>query len=255
MSGTIEIELARECLYRLLAVAVSDPHDPAWPDRLPDDIDNLAGAAAALIREEASVALGPLARGELAPDALQVDSLVAAIRGPAEEVRREHSRVFGFTPPRECPPFETDFHANAEPFFHSQQMADVAGFYRAFGLNPPPGRPDHIVLELEFMAFLQMKKRLLRDDTESPNIADALEVCAKAEIDFFRDHLTWWLPAFATGLQKRAGHGYYADLGRALAAFVAAERRLLGVSVPRISLGTVAVERPEEAMECAACSA
>ena len=70
---------------------------------------------------------------------------------------------FGLVLTRECPPYETEYHPSSEPFFRSQEMADVAGFYRAFGLETAQAareRPDYLGLELEFMAFLLLKKRL-----------------------------------------------------------------------------------------------
>jgi TorA maturation chaperone TorD len=115
-----------------------------------------------------------------------------------------------------------------------------------------PARPDHIALELEFMAILVMKKRVAEARGTAEGI-EAAAVCETAAVDFFRDHLAWWVPAFAAGLQKRAGSGFYAALATVLGAFIPAERHRMGVAGSRISLGPPIVERPEEPMECAAC--
>jgi TorA maturation chaperone TorD len=182
-----------------------------------------------------------------------LDELFSLLQQSVDDLREECQRVFGLTPARECPPFETDYYENTEPFFRSQQMADVAGFYRAFGLNPASEsrrQPDHIALEMEFMAFLLMKARLLARDESG---WEALTVCHQAESDFFREHLAWWVPAFASGLQKRAGHGFYAALGRVLEAFVGAESRRTGAKQARVSLPTLTTEPAEDTSECAAC--
>ena len=124
-------------------------------------------------------------------------------------LRAEYDRVFGLVVPKECPPYETEYHPTQETFVRSQQMADIAGFYRAFGIEPAqssPERPDHLALELEFMAFLLTKKRLALAAVElDPEAAEQVSICDRAQRDFFRDHLAWWVPSFAAGLRRKAG--------------------------------------------------
>jgi TorA maturation chaperone TorD len=252
------IDLARECLYRFLAAALTDPHADGWALLRDDDSQRVAAHAADLLREEALAEPAALGFGELAPDALDLAPLLAALGRPREELAAEYDRVFGLVPSRECQPYETEYHATTEPFFRAQQLADVAGFYRAFGLLPSrgsPERPDHLTLELEFMAFLLLKKRLATVAAGADNGADdRARVCADAETTFFRDHLAWWVPSFATALRRRAGGGFYAALGQVLAALMPAERLRSGVAAPRLPLRAAAVEAPEEQAGCAACS-
>src|SRR5262245_45700315 len=155
------IDLARECLYRFLAAALSDPCGERWRLLLDFENQELAREAADLLRSEARPV--PLGCGELPPEALDLRPLLLETARPLEWLRAEHDRVFGLVPARECPPYETEYHPSSETFFRSQQLADVAGFYRAFALDTSraePERPDHVALELEFMAFLLLKKRL-----------------------------------------------------------------------------------------------
>src|SRR5262249_50909851 len=134
---------------------------------------------------------------------------------------------------------------------------DIAGFYRAFGIEPSscrPERPDHLALELEFMAFLLMKGRLAVGAAGSnPDAAAWAEVCASAQLAFFRDHLAWWLPAFATGLGRKAEGGYLGAVARVLAALVAAERARLGIPIQSHLAQPDLIERPEEQSGCATC--
>lgn len=252
------LDLARECVYRFLSAALSDPYGVRFRRALDADGEHLACQAADLLRDEAEAPIGRLGLGELPADALTLHPLRAYLRGPLADVQADHDRVFGLAAARECPPYETEYHPNSEPFFRSQQLADVAGFYRAFGLEPnldTPDRPDHVALELEFMAFVLLKRRLaLAAADEDPEAAENAKVCERAEHSFFRDHLAWWLPAFAAALRRQAGHGFYVAVGMALAALVHAERRRLDVDTPSVPAGPNPVEPPEELEACAGCA-
>ena len=62
------------------------------------------------------------------------------------------------------------------------------------------------------------------------------------------------MPSFATGLRRKAGGGFYAALGRVLAALMPAERLRYGVASPHLPLRVATIEPPEEQAGCAACS-
>jgi TorA maturation chaperone TorD len=251
------IDLARECMYRFLAAALSDPGSERWRLLLDFENQELAREAADLLRAEAQpVSLGC---GELSREALDVRPLLLETVRPLAELRAEYDRVFGLVPSRECPPYETEYHPSSETFFRSQQLADVAGFYRAFGLDPSraePERPDHVALELEFVAFLLLKKRLaLASGAPDEDIAERVSLCEEAERTFFREHLAWWIPSFTRGLRRKAGSGFYVEAGRVLAALLPVERARFGLEAPRLSLPASLIERPEEQAGCAGCAA
>jgi TorA maturation chaperone TorD len=259
LSEALAVDLARECLYRFLAAALVAPPSESFGLVLDPEDQRLAGAAADLLRAEASTEPVALGFGELPADALTLRPLLAELHQPREQLAAEYDRVFGLVLCRECPPYETEYHPSSESFFCSQQMADVAGFYGAFGLataQAVPERPDYLGLELEFMAFLLLKKRLALASAEhNPDAAEQARVCDAAQRDFFRDHLAWWVPSFATGLRRKAGGGFYAALGTVLAALLPVERGRLGVEPPRLPLQVAVIERPEEQAACAGCSA
>jgi TorA maturation chaperone TorD len=199
----------------------------------------------------------PLGFGELPAEALDLADIVAELDRPPDELCAEYDRVFGLVYARECPPYETEYCPTSEPFYRAQQMADVAGFYRAFGLTGAearPERPDHLANELEFMAVLFLKNRLALDEA-LPEAAEHIAVCDNAQADFFREHLAWWVPSFAAGLRRKAGDGLYAALGRVLAAFLPAERSRFGVKAPQAPVRPALIERPEEDAGCAGCAA
>jgi TorA maturation chaperone TorD len=252
------VDVARECLYRFLAVALTDPRGPRG--RLLADAASrrLAADAADLLAAEARAAPVPLGLGELPPDRLDLGPAVDTLERAGADPAAEYDRVFGLVSARECPPYETEYHSSGDPFFRAQQMADVAGFYRAFGLETSrraPDRPDHLALELEFLAYLLLKKRLALGAWATGG-QERAAVCDAAVRDFFRDHVAWWVPAFAAGLRHRAGGGFYATLADVLAALVPAERARLGLPAPRLPLRTAGAEQPdEEAAGCGGCAA
>lgn len=253
-----DADLARECVYRFLALALGSPYESGWPLALGDADERLLLESAALLREEADFGPDFLSFGELPPADLDLEPLLTELRRPLEQLRAEYDRVFGLVVPKECPPYETEYLRTSQAFQRAQQLADVAGFYRAFGLEPSqsnPERPDHVVLELEFLAFLLSKKRLAPTaEGEAAEAPERVLVCENAEQAFVRDHLAWWLPAFATGLQRKAGDGPYLRVARVLAALVPIERHRLGLPAPFGPVQPDLIERPEEDQGCSGCA-
>lgn len=249
--------LAREYLYRFMASSISDPlrGDPGL--LMDAKTQRLASVATDLLRAEAEQDDCALGFGELPAQMLTLDGLLEELRKPLEARREEYDRIFGLLTCRECPPYETEYHPSKETFYRAQQMADIAGFYRAFGLCPAhtrPERPDHIVLELEFMSFLLMKRRCAEADASSLAQQEEWEtVCDEAQRNFFRDHLSWWLPAFALGLRRKAETGLFAMIGQVLGAFLPLERRRFDLPAPRWPLQPAFIERPDEQDGCMSC--
>jgi len=233
-------DLARECVYRFLAAVAGGPYS-GWGRALDANGQDLAIDAAAWLLS------GCDAFGRLAEE----------LRAPREALRTQYDQVFGLVVPRECPPYETEYYPTEETFGRSQQMADAAGFYRAFGIEPSrssPERPDHLALELEFMAFLLTKKRLaLGDEAAVPEAGERTDLCDRAGRDFFRDHLAWWVPAFVAGLRRKSQGGYLHALADVLAAWVLEECRRLDISAVLRPVRPQLIEQPEDQSGCAAC--
>jgi DMSO reductase family type II enzyme chaperone len=134
------------------------------------------------------------------------------------DLQAEHRHVFGLTGSL-C--YETEYGLPHE-YRQSQEMADIAGFYRAFGFENGGvirERPDYLPTELEFMHTLTLKEAYTREAGQTEHV----EVCVDAQRKFLRDHLAHWLPLFSKRLDQLAVDGVYADLVALTTAFVAAE--------------------------------
>lgn len=252
------LDLATEMLYRFLAALLSEPRTAGWQLVLDPASQTLAVEAAQLLREEGSAGTPQLGYGELPADELDLTSVLSALHTKDVDFAAEYARVFGLVSCRECPPYETEFHPNEDTFFRSQQMADAAGFYRAFGVQPGAAsreRPDQLTLELEFAAFLLLKQRLATPlDAENDAVkSPETQLCMAARAAFVRDHLNWWLPSFSLALRRKAECGLYEGAGRLLAALLPIERARLGVQAP--SLPILEPRSAESEGECTGCAA
>ena len=107
-------------------------------------------------------------------------------------------------------------------FRQAQQMADIAGFYRAQGLvvgGARRERPDHISVELEFMAFLTTKEA----DALLHLGPDQVQMSRHAQALFLAEHLGRWTPIFSRRLAGRAADGPFRLVAETLEAWIAAE--------------------------------
>jgi TorA maturation chaperone TorD len=251
------IDAACESLYRFLSAALANPRSAKWRLLFDGNSQELAQWSAELLRRQFADCPLALARGELSLAHLNVAPILEHLSRPEGELLDENVRVFGMVTSRDCPPYETEFHAADDTFFRTQQMADVAGFYRAFGLElgvESPDRADHISLELEFVAFLLMKKRLARASaTTDIAAAEQAATCHEARVAFLRDHLCWWTPSFAHLLARKAGAGFYAAAAELIAALLPVERYRLGIAPPAAP-SQPAADDPSSIHECGACA-
>jgi len=88
----------------------------------------------------------------------------------------------------------------------TQTLADINGFYQAFGLQlDVHERADHISVEAEFLSYL-LWKQALAVENEQPENAD---ICAGAYRAFQRDHFQSWAQDFARKLSSSSNSQFY----------------------------------------------
>src|SRR6266545_2906491 len=263
ISEAIALDTARLHVYRALALLLSDPKSQRWQKVYDRAFQSAAGAAGEVLREELAGPTSMLAPGELSPDQFDMTTLLSFLR-PHDEILAVYQQIFGLMISKKCPPYETEYCPQTFSVYRSQQLADIAGFYRAFGLEPSrdlPERHDHIALELEFMGFLIAKELRAADDAEK------VAACREAQKSFFKDHVAWWVPAFALALRRRADRikgvaeialpprSFYGAVAHALASFVCIERALLGIAPPtELMIPQATADSEASCEECCAVS-
>jgi len=233
-SGWGDTALARQALYRLASMALTDPRSGMWAQLSDPATRETAIAAAEVLRADPDARAASLGRGESALETLDAAAVFDHLAGSAEEYEAAHAGIFGLVvSSAACPSHETDYVSEKQIFQQSHALADVSGFYRAFGLAPSrrfPERHDHISAELEFMASLVALERIAAESGEQ----ERADLCRDAERRFLEEHLAWWAPTFARMLSLEAGpNTFYGAVAALLAALTPAERGLLGVAVPK----------------------
>ena len=206
-----ERALARATIYRLLALSFSYP-TPEVRVGLGPALD-VAERAAELI-DEACV---------------QGVAEVRAAHESAADPERVYQDVFTLSYSEDCPLYETAFSAS-HLFQQAQHQADIAGFYRAFGVGAHGDRPDHLAMELEFAYLLTLKEAWARDAGERSQV----QTCRHASRSFLRDHLGRWAPLIGQRIVVTAAGSFYAAASQLLLSFIAWEQRFL--RLPRIEL-------------------
>lgn len=210
--------LGRSAIYRLVALALSYPA-PEVLGFLRDGFTRKLGDAVSLLPGDGQVEL-----------AAAVEELCGTV-GPLDGIGGEYNRLFRTA--LACTPYETEY----DPMRSVRKghvLADILGFYSAFGLQPSGEQrelPDHLGAELEFMSLLLQKEAYARLNDWSERI----DICSDAQRKFLSDHLGTWIFAFCDRLEETAGVEFYRALARLLRAFMEYEIRSLGLELLKVT--------------------
>lgn len=159
--------------------------------------------------------------------ATSLAALLASIRdGDLDTLKQAYMRLFD---PVNGPfPYESE-HKTGHDFAKANILADIMGFYRAFGVEPSGDRADHMAAELEFMHLLTLKEHYAAGKGDQEHAA----LCREAGEKFFREHLSLWteglLAAMRASLSKddRNHHPFYEHLISLLERFISSEKETL----------------------------
>ncbi len=227
----VDLAVRRAQLCAFLANAFLYPHQN-WLDWLPD---------VEAICRELGIEMPPL----------------DAQNGSLAELQAEYRRIFGVSGSL-C--YETEYGLPHE-FRQSQELSDLAGFYRAFGFRMGGAvreRPDHLAVELEFLYLLSLKEALAIQDGDQERVS----ICQEAQRKFLRDHLGGWIGWFVRALERAASgstpsamQGLYHALAHLVETFVRMEASRLGIALESKSPSEVPPTPFPQDFSCQMCTA
>lgn len=223
MIDSVEQLEARAGMYAALALGLDYPSDPNDWDMLVASLRSAGDRSS----NDIKVMIPRLAQAI-------VESRTNSI-SPAEE----HTFLFARQTP--CPPRESAFVDTGR----SHVLADVAGFYRAFGFqvaNTAPQLPDHICSQLEFMAVLCAKQAYALQQ----GWTDQAEICQEARRTFLEEHLGRWIYPWSEQIRRVARLPLYPALAALVQTLLADEAERLKV---RLSLTWKPSTVPDEESE------
>lgn len=234
---------ARSAAYALIAAGFREPS--ALPLPLLASIKSAEQAMAPLLGTEGGMA-------DACRALLQVTAELTCAGVPLApaiaELEEEYVRLFGHAVRGACPPYELEY-GPGEIVQRAPDLADIAGFYAAFGLEtgPESDRPDHVTAQCEFLSVLCAKESVVRKTID----AERVEQCRSAQRAFLRDHLAWWLPALTHRIGDRATTHYYQALARFGRTFIEAECRRMDLPAGPVWLELRAADPERDtAIEC-----
>lgn len=214
------LSLDRARVYRALAQLLRMPDGESVREARERNLPELCGALERLAEGSGPAESTDSVEGsDLAGEARALCELFEDTG--VERLRRGHDLAFDESSGIRCSPMEMD-QLGGPPqleLTRTFEMADVGGFYKAFGVEVGDGgeRLDHIVTELEFMNLLAVKESIaLRDEGEGEHA----QICRDASRIFLRDHLLRWAPRLGEKLAEADGDPIYSAAGRLLGGFI-----------------------------------
>ena len=218
--GSVEVALSRSFVHQWLARAFDYPSADTWAWLCTAEVRSALGSAITAIEPDAP-----------APLRQRLDPLLAVLKPEAfEAYHNDYITVIGHAARGSCPVNEIEYgDLKADPLFQPHRLADLAAFYRAFGMELgtlADERHDHLSVELEFMAVLTAQEASALSGVTQ---GEGLSVCRDAQRKFLREHLGRWTPAFARRLARVVGDGVLGALARFALAFLERECLRSGV--------------------------
>ena len=226
-----DLALSRAVLARYLAELFSEPDD-AWLVRVG------SGETKCEVRRAAESLDLPL------------DNATAIAIPDIEDVLAERNRLFGHTVRSACPPYELEY-GRSEVFQQSQSLADLAGFYSAFGFQstgPLAERPDHLITEWEFLSVLALKESIALNAGQT----ESAQCCRDAQRAFLTDHAATWIPAFCSRLRAAQPAPFFLAVTSLAESLIVSWCSTLGVSTGPAWLELRPVDEDDSTITCGA---
>ncbi|MBI3794025.1 MAG: molecular chaperone TorD family protein [Nitrospinae bacterium] len=203
--------LNRAGLFRVLALGFKYPA-PGHSDDMRHALSGLAPSASKMPESLAGLYLQVVSKWEGADD----DANSSA-----------YNKLFSGESP--CSLHETSYGDGKRIAGRPVELADISGFYRAFGLDVSdknPDMPDHLCAELEFYSLLLVKQSYAM----SEGWTDKFEISNRAAARFMDGHLGRWLRALSENMAENNPPEAYTALALLAEKAAGIECDILGVS-------------------------
>ncbi|MEK7448302.1 MAG: molecular chaperone TorD family protein [Planctomycetota bacterium] len=142
-----------------------------------------------------------------------------------ENLQAEYDRLFRAS---EVWLYTTEYSISSE-FQRTKALADIMGFYRAFGVGPDKDRPDALANELEFMYYLVFKSLDAFKNGRDEAADEKARLCLDAQKKFFNEYLYPGARQIAEKVAGLSGHKFYLQMSRELLDFLEEENKVFGV--------------------------
>lgn len=220
-----EAALARATLYRLAAQAFRHPGE-GWHEEWSEIARGISAALEVLAQEDRARSS---AERCVPPALFDAFDLVWAASGDLERIRRDHARIVGHSPRAGTTPYETEWTGSAGEILQYHLLADLGGFYRAFGLDLSHScdeRHDHLSIELCFLGFLCVREATAEERGDTEIVA----LVRDAQRRFLDEHVLRWARSFSARTKKEDPDGFYGRAAVLLERFLEAERGRFGLA-------------------------
>ena len=138
-----------------------------------------------------------------------------------ETIQNENVDIFGHTLSKQTAPYALEHLKSTDVFFRTQKLADLNGFYQAFGMEVEcVERADHIATQTEFLSYLILKELV----AIKKNLEEEIEICQKAFIDFHQEHFFDWAKMFSENLIEKVEGEFYPAAGKFLWGLICKEK-------------------------------
>lgn len=189
---------SRAACYRLFSAAFCLPSEEFFTS---DDLREFAK----LLSELGSGASDAMANMAEARELVSVD-----------ELKIEYTRLFVGPFALPAPPYGSVYLDDGRRLMGDSTI-DAVRRYREVGIEMDPVQhdvPDHIAVELEFMAYLLHLEQVAAADD------DAVEKALERQESFLEKHLCAWVPIFAEKVEQDTESAFYHELVGAVSLFV-----------------------------------
>jgi DMSO reductase family type II enzyme chaperone len=244
LQNCIDTAVARSFIYRFLAQAFEDPTPEGWQRLCNETTHETLRLAISTLRSTTGIL----------PRQDRLGTFPTFTPDGLSSFTEEYVATFGHAARGLCPMNEIEYgDIKADALFQPHRLADLAAFYRAFGLeitDEAAERHDHICLELEFMSVLAAKEAYaLEHQLDDEDLA----LCPDAQKKFLREHLGRWTPAFTRRLARMAAENSVLHLlAKFACAFIKADCAGFGVTSGSDDLFLRPVDEASESL-CASC--